>query len=182
MKPTAIKIALSTLMATSLMLSPVTHASEILNDFSLKKDGSTVQYSNTHRRSLAGELNKVSRLLTDQLAQNRDMKRISNTPIAVTSIVDLENFKSTNKIGLWLTENMMHELQVRGFNVVDFKMMPAIQVTENGDFSMSKLVKELRGKHNINYVMTGTFAEHPAGVLINARIVNMENSTVVSSG
>ena len=44
MKPTAIKIALSTLMATSLMLSPVTHASEIPASESIFLDKTSIYY------------------------------------------------------------------------------------------------------------------------------------------
>ncbi len=152
-----------------------------LKDFAMVRSGITVPYEQNGGVSVSGELNEISRFLVDQLTQNRDINSLSQNPIAVTSLVEMENFKSTNKIGLWLGENILHELQIRGFKTIDFKMMPAIEVTPNGDFVMSKKVEELRGKYNINYVVTGTFTEYPDGVTFNARIVNMESSVVAST-
>ncbi len=152
-----------------------------LKDFAMVRSGITVPYEQNGGVSVSGELNEISRFLVDQLTQNRDINSLSQNPIAVTSLVEMENFKSTNKIGLWLGENIMHELQIRGFKTIDFKMMPAIEVTPEGDFVMSKKVQELRGRYNINYVVTGTFTEYPDGVTFNARIVSMEDSVVAST-
>ncbi len=152
-----------------------------LNDFAMMRPGLTMPYEQNAGVSVSGELNEISRFLVDQLTQNRDINSLSQNPIAVTSLVEMENFKSTNKIGLWLGENIMHELQIRGFKTIDFKMMPAIEVTPEGDFVMSKKVEELRGKYNINYVVTGTFTEYPDGVTFNARIVSMKDSVIAST-
>ncbi len=152
-----------------------------LNDFAMNRSGIVTPYEQMPGVSVSGELNEISRFLVDQLTQNRDINSLTQNPIAVTSLVEMENFKSTNKIGLWLGENIMHELQIRGFKTIDFKMMPAIEVTPDGDYVMSKKVDELRGKFNINYVVTGTYTEYPDGVTFNARIVNMESSVVAST-
>ena len=152
-----------------------------LNDFAMVRSGINTPYEQTSGVSVSGELNEISRFLVDQLTQNRDINSLSKNPIAVNSLVEMENFKTTNKIGLWLGENILHELQIRGFKTIDFKMMPAIEVTPEGDFVMSKKVEELRGKYNINYVVTGTFTEYPDGVTFNARIVSMEDSVVAST-
>ncbi len=161
-------------------LSTISFADQHLNAFSFKNSGMTMDYYPS-TVSTAGNLNEIARFMADQLAQNRDSMNISQNPIAVTSIVNLQNFKKTNKVGLWLTENLMHELHTRGFKTIDFKTMPAIQVTPSGDFVLSREVEELRGKYNINQVLTGTFAEHENGVVINARLIDMETSVVVSS-
>jgi len=152
-----------------------------LNSFADNWSGHSVEYVHDGGLGTAGTLNEVTRFLVDQLAQNRDLKNLRDNPIGVTSIVKLNDFKETNKIGLWLTENLMHELHTRGFKPIDFKVMPAIQVTPNGDFVMSREVKELRDKYNINQVVTGTFAEYQHGVMINLRMIDMNTSVVTSS-
>lgn len=164
----------ATVLATSSVASP-------LNDFAFNRSGINVPYQQTPKVSVAGELNEVSRFLVDQLTQNRDIQSLGDNPIAVTSLVELENFKSTNKFGMWLGENMMHELQIRGFKTIDFKMMPAIEVTSQGDFVMSKEVSQLRDRYSINYVLTGTFTEYPNGIAMNVRIVDMESAVIAST-
>lgn len=149
-----------------------------LSDFAAFRSGITTPYQQNPNVSIPGELNEVSRFIVDQLTQNRDMKNMRDNPVAVASLVELENFKTTNKLGLWMSENMMHELQIRGFKTIDFKTMPAIQVTQNGDFVMSKTIDELRGKYNINHVITGTYTEYPNGIMINVRLVDMESSFI----
>lgn len=139
------------------------------------------EYLQQHGTSVAGKFNEVARFISDQLAQNKDIDNISESTIAITSIVDVENMKDTNKIGVSLAEHMIHELQIRGFKVIDFKLMPAIQVGDDGDYTFSRKVEELRKKHNINYVFSGTFTKHTDGMLINARILDMESSIVTSS-
>ena len=152
-----------------------------LSDFAMVRSGITTPYQQNQQVSIPGELNEVSRFIVDQLTQNRDMMNMRDNPIAVASLVELEDFKTTNKLGLWLSENMMHELQIRGFKTIDFKTMPSIQVTKRGDFVMSKAVDELRGKYNINHVITGTYTEHPNGIMINVRLVDMDSSVIISS-
>ncbi|MBT3471643.1 MAG: hypothetical protein HN870_02085 [Gammaproteobacteria bacterium] len=173
-KTNTIALLAGALLSSSAVAQP-------LNDFAMVRSGITTPYQQNAGVSVSGELNEISRFLVDQLTQNRDINNLSENPIAVTSMVEMENFKSTNKIGLWVGENVMHELQIRGFKTIDFKMMPAIEVTSEGDFVMSKKVDELRGKFDINYVLTGTFTEYPDGVTFNARIVNMETAVVAST-
>lgn len=174
MKNQLLSLIAASIVTTSSIATP-------LNDFAFNRSGISVPYQQTPGVSVPGELNEVSRFIVDQLTQNRDMQSLEDNPIAITSLVELENFKSTNKFGLWLGENMMHELQIRGFKTIDFKMMPAIQVTEYGDFVMSKEINQLRDRYNINYVLTGTFTEHPSGIMINVRIVNMESAVIAST-
>lgn len=152
-------------------------AAPLLNELTHRYESSDMMTGLSH----AGSLSEQARFLADQLAQNRDLENLRDSVIAVSSIVDLKDFKSTNYLSLLLAENIVHELQVRGFKVVDFKLMPALQVTPDGDFVMSREVRELRKKYNINYVVTGTIAQHQNGAMVNARMLDMSSAAVVSS-
>ncbi|MBT3196290.1 MAG: hypothetical protein HN842_09905 [Gammaproteobacteria bacterium] len=174
------KKTLTTLISAGVLLCSTASATP-LSDFAGVRSGVTEPYQQNPMVSIPGELNEVSRFLVDQLTQNRDMENMRDNPIAVASLVELEDFKSTNKLGLWLSENMMHELQIRGFKTIDFKTMPSIQVSKEGDFVMSKNLSELRGKYNINHVISGTYTEYPNGIMINVRLVDMATSVITSS-
>ncbi|AUI87360.1 hypothetical protein BS333_03800 [Vibrio azureus] len=105
----------------------------------------------------------------------------SRTPLAITSFVDLQNFDATNWLGNSVGEGFIHQFQRRGFKVVDFKTTGSIQVTQQGDFALSRDWQELAREQEIQYVLTGTMLRQEGGVLINARIVGMQSRIVVAT-
>jgi len=145
------------------------------------EDAVTNPTLNLGQLSTSGKLGLIASFLADQLAHNRDLKNVSESRIAVTSFVNLQTLKETNKIGMLLSENMIHDFQVRGFPVVDFKTLPFIQVTPTGDFIFSRRVNELRSEYNINYFLTGTYSNNSDGVVINARLLDARSALVVST-
>lgn len=126
-------------------------------------------------------LNQVSTFLANQLANNRDLKNVSDSRIAVASFVNLDNLEETNKLGMELAENMMHEMHVRGFGVVDFKMRETLKVRTNGDFVFSRDINELKKQYNIHYFLSGTISRNVDGAVINARLVQADTSLIVST-
>lgn len=105
----------------------------------------------------------------------------ARTPIAVTSFVDLQNMDTTNWLGNSVSESFIHQLQQRGFKVVDFKTTGSIQVTQQGDFAFSRDWKDLAKEQDIQYVLTGTMLRQEGGVLVNARVVGMKTRVVVAT-
>lgn len=130
----------------------------------------------------AATLNQVSSFLANQLAHNRNLKNVSDSRIAVASFVNMNNLDETDRLGMALAENMMHEMHVRGFGVVDFKTRQSLKVKPNGDFVFSRDINELRKEYNIHYFLSGTFTRGADGVVINARLVQADTSLVVSTG
>lgn len=79
----------------------------------------------------------------------------ARTPIAITSFVDLQNMDATNWLGNSVSEGFIHQFQRRGFKVVDFKTTGSIQVTQQGDFALSRDWQDLAQEQQIQYVLTG---------------------------
>ena len=127
-------------------------------------------------------LNQVSSFLATQLARNRDIKNVSDSRIAVASFVNMTSLDETDRLGMTLAENLMHEMYVRGFGVVDFKARDHVKVRSNGDFVFSRDVAELRRNHNIHYFLAGTLARNGDGIVINARLIQADSGIIVSSG
>lgn len=132
--------------------------------------------------SASNTLNQVSSFLATQLARNRDIKNVSESRIAVASFVNMSTLDETDRLGMTLAENLMHEMYVRGFGVVDFKARDHVKVRSNGDFVFSRDVAELRRNHNIHYFLAGTIARNGDGVVINARLIQADSGVIVSSG
>ena len=84
-------------------------------------------------------------------------------------------------LGNLIAESLIHEMQIRGFGVVAFKMMKSIKIKKDGDFMLSRKVRNLKKDFQVNYSLTGTYTKIGSGVLINARIINIETNRVVST-
>jgi TolB-like protein len=172
MRKTITALALSVLAISSLNAAEPTikHTVNKSNSFAMK-----------HNYNTAGHVNQLVKFIADQLSANKDLKNIENSSIAIASFVNMQNLKETNKLGNILSENLMHDMQVRGFKVLDFKMMPSLKVGKKGDYIFSRNTKQLAKNVNINYVLTGTYTNFKDGCAINARLLDLKTKVIVST-
>jgi TolB-like protein len=148
--------------------------------FQASVSANNVRYINT-TNSDAGTVNQLVGALSDQLTQNKNFKDIEKAAIAVTSFVCLDDFKAKSRLSNILSENLIHEMQVRGYKVIDFKIMDTIQIDAQGDFLFSRDVAKLRKSLNIDYALTGTYVKYKNGTVVNARIIDLKTHVVLSS-
>lgn len=126
-------------------------------------------------------LSQLTSTMARQLAENQGLQKPTNGRVAVASFVDIDDLGRTSPLGLQLAENLMHEMHVRGFSVIDFKMRDALKVSRNGDFVFSRDLADLKREQSIRYYLSGTISQGADGVLINARLIDVESSLVTSS-
>ena len=131
----------------------------------------------------AGQItaNEFSRVLVHELmtgnAVNTEGGMIAVTDFAfVDSALDQGSVLSNH-----LSEAMIYDLLTFGVAVVDFKVTDYIRVTPGGDFVLSRDFSELSAELPIRYVVSGTMTQHAHGVLINARLIQIDNKRVVSA-
>ncbi|MEA1917546.1 MAG: FlgO family outer membrane protein [Campylobacterota bacterium] len=129
----------------------------------------------------AGIVNQFVSSMSDQLTQNKDIDNISGTHIAITSFVNIDNFDKTSKLGNIVTENLIHEMQIRGYKIIDYKTRKGIKIDKQGDFIFSRDIKNLTQSLKINYVLSGTCTNYMGGIVINARIVDLKTHLVLST-
>jgi len=129
----------------------------------------------------AGVINQLVGSLSDQLTKNKNFVNLEDSAIAITSFVCLDNLKATSRLSNILSENLIHEMQVRGYKVIDFKTMDKITVDVRGDFLFSRDITKLRTELNIDYALTGTYVKYRSGTVVNARIIDLKTHVVLSS-
>lgn len=135
-------------------------------------------YSFNGEKSLI--LSEVVSKMADQLLNNYGAQ-YHNESIALTSLVDLNDHKHTNWLGQTIAEQFIHELHIRQLRVVDFKLTGNIQVTEKGEFAITRDWKKLNKDVNVTRILAGTMSRNEEGVILNIRIVNAANSVVEST-
>jgi TolB-like protein len=122
-------------------------------------------------------LSEIVSKMADQLLFNYPLNSHSAS-IALTSLVDLNNHKRTNWLGQTISEQFVHELHIRKLKVVDYKMTGNIQVTENGEFAITRDWKKLKKNVDVSRILTGTMSRNEEGIIINIRIVTATDNMV----
>lgn len=149
-------------------------------DFSYKSNVKTYQ-DNVGRVNVAGYVNRIASSIAQQLGQNKNFDNFENTPIAIMSIVDMNDFKKTSPIAKRISENLIHEMHVRGYKVVDYKAMCKIEIDKNGDYVFSRAIADLQNQRTIVYALSGTYTNYKDGMAINIRIIDIKTSVVLST-
>nr|WP_224746015.1 FlgO family outer membrane protein [Neiella litorisoli] len=103
------------------------------------------------------------------------------TPIAVTSFVELKSLQKTSELGNQMAESFIHHLQANGYRVIEYKAPGYIKVTDEGDFALSRDYEELTGSFEIDYILTGTYSAVPQGMMVNVRMFAAETKIVVAT-
>ena len=135
-------------------------------------------YSFNGEKSLI--LTEVVSKMADQLLYNFP-KRYYNESIALTSMVDLNDLKATNWLGQTISEQFIHELHIRKLHVIDFKLTGNIQLTAQGEFALTRDWKRLNKNVEVQRILTGTMSRNEEGIIVNARIVNVDSNRVEST-
>ena len=149
-------------------------------DFSYQSKVKTYQ-DNVGKVNVAGYVNRIASSISEQLGQNKNFDNFENTPIAIMSIVDMNDFKRTTPVAKRISENLIHELHVRGYKVVDYKAMSQIEIDTNGDYVFSRAIKDLQNQRTIVYALSGTYTNYKDGMAVNVRVLDIKTSIVLST-
>ncbi|XQF92290.1 FlgO family outer membrane protein [Pseudoalteromonas espejiana] len=133
-----------------------------------------------HHKRLVNYVEQMALDLVDTLESEAQDNNSIN--IAVTTIVDLDaSLNKSNQLGNQIAESFIHQLQKFGYGVVDFKAMNSIDVSNRGDFVLSRDIEKLSESSMANYVLAGTLIYRPNGVAVNTRVINVHSKHVVAT-
>jgi TolB-like protein len=118
--------------------------------------------------------------LAVQLEKNLDVnKRFS--VYAVTTFVDLDKFASSNSVSRLMTEQLVHELQLKQWNIIDLRLSKTIAISDGGEFSLSRDARKLRSPQEVSGVVSGTFSVVGEDIFINVRVLDYTTGAILSS-
>ena len=132
---------------------------------------------NKHHKTLASYVEQMALKITDNMQTPPE-----NAAIAVTSFVDLDSSLNTaSQLGNQLSETFIHQLQKFGYTAVDFKTADLITVSSQGDFAITKDTRKLTNQNVASHVLSGTLIYRENGVVVNARVINIQNKRLAAS-
>jgi len=104
-------------------------------------------------------------------------------PIGVTTFVNIDDLYTSSTFGRMVGEQLMSELAMKGFDVVELRHADALQFLDSsGEFALSRDVRAVRGHRNLAAVVVGTYVVSPERVYVNARLIEPSTSLVLSAG
>ena len=110
----------------------------------------------------------VGRFKTAYLAEKIDdyYKGVNPGPIGVSSFVNIDDLQQTTTFGRMLGEQMMTELAMRGYDVVELRHSDAIQfiADDGGEFALSRNVNILKRERQLGGIVVGTYVVSPKRV------------------
>lgn len=130
--------------------------------------------------SATGTLNAASMFIAEQLVRNLDPDFKSRSLI-VTDFMALTTLNETSQLGRLLAQNLMHEMQLRSWNVADVTFRRAVQIEPSGEFALSRDPKQLKATPQVGSMITGTYVNTTEGLILNVRMIHVLTGNVVSS-
>ena len=145
-------------------------------------DATPVASTSDEATGLAGSVRMMAHELTNHLEDSDPQAGVLNDGIAVCSFVDLKKLTRTSSFGRYLAEQLMGEFQQRGYTVVEMRKTTSLKIQEKrGEYSLSRNPEDLNQSVTAGAVLTGTYTQAGDNVLVNAKIIDNRNSTMLAS-
>lgn len=104
-------------------------------------------------------------------------------PIAVTTFVDLDDLNQSSTFGRVVGEQLISELAMRGYNVIEIRMAEAMQIMDHkGEFGLSRQMPLLKDSQQLSALVVGTYVVSPQRVYLNTRVIDPASATIISAG
>ncbi|MEH6575859.1 MAG: FlgO family outer membrane protein [Amphritea sp.] len=127
----------------------------------------------------ADPLSEAAAQMAVQLNVGLQQNRVKKLPIAILPFVSLGDKASGTRTGERLSENFIFQLQQHGYNLVDYRAV-SLNTSAKDPLSRDNL-SALHNRNRIFFVLTGTYAQHPDGVIINARVLDTTTRQVLAA-
>lgn len=181
------KIKFSLFIGCAFLISACT-SSTFVNDSSLEKRNQNVQITKgymkiaadkeeniTLQRTLEGAINS----LATQMMRNKKFSSVK--PVIITSFVKLSQLKKTTEFGRIISESLINELSNNGFNVIEFRGQLAVSINNDGEYFISRKVRNLKNKIPDTYVVVGTYSRQIGKIILNARVIDNITGKIITS-
>ncbi|KEA64382.1 Flagellar protein FlgO [Marinobacterium lacunae] len=124
-------------------------------------------------------VSEAVRQMAAQLSSGLDENRVRRLPMAILQFHELVERQRVGEIGERLSDSFIFQLEHLGYNLVDYRAV-SLTTTAKQEPDPSSL-SLLRSRNRIYFVLTGTYAVQPEGMVINARVLDTTTRQVLAS-
>jgi len=138
-------------------------------------------YNDSTQNNVSKHLKDIAHHIAQQLNKSKNSDYIKTRTLAILSIVDIEDFKRTSDLGKRISENLIYEMQISGYKVLDYKATNSITIDDKGEYLFSRAIKDLKKQRKVTYALSGTYTRYRDSLSINCRIIDITTSIVVAT-
>lgn len=128
-------------------------------------------------------------MYTERLADRllADLPPLTKGAMAVVSFTELRSLQpdpynlSQNQLGLQLQESMITVASQRGYQVKELRAASAVSVYPDHERLLSRDLQLLAQQQAVRYVIVGTLNQSEQYTTVNARLVDIQNNTVMAA-
>ena len=127
----------------------------------------------------------LSYQITEDLEENavpRLMPRHPDQPVLTTTFVDNNDLNQTSHFGRVLQEHITSRFVQLGYTVREIKLRNNMLIRpKSGEIMLSRDLKLINPSLSAQAILVGTYSYSKRKMYISARLINPENSTIISS-
>lgn len=77
-----------------------------------------------------------------------------------------------------IQEGLMSSATQRGAHIVEFRTSRQLRLEDHQELMLSRDVEDLSSRQRLDYFLTGTYSEVSGGLLVNLRLINVQDNSV----
>lgn len=145
----------------------------------------STHYSTDYPKGLIGTNYRAADSL---IKDSRTDKLYLSSPVLITSFVNIDDVQHSSTFGRIIAEQIGSRIAQQGYKVIEMKMRTDnIFIRGNtfrgdeGEFMLSRELRDISLKHNAQVVVVGTYAESQRRVYVTAKLVRTSDSVILTS-
>lgn len=116
----------------------------------------------------------------DQLVLGLNKTYLSDAPILVATVVNINDLRVSAPLGRTLAEQYSSQLVHNGYNVKELKLRGDVFVQEGtGELLLSREVKDIAQQHSATLVLVGTYSVAANLTYVNIKLVRTEDGRII---
>lgn len=139
-------------------------------------------HKSTYQPARANNLIQLNHRAAASLLELLQAPLSSHKPILVTSLVNIDDLTSTTTWGRMTAEQLSSALFAQGHPVLELKLRNSVLIERRkGEFILSREIQNLTTEHDIDVVLTGTYAVAAEMIYATIRLIQTTDNRILSS-
>ncbi|PPD13251.1 FlgO family outer membrane protein [Methylophilus sp.] len=128
------------------------------------------------------EFIKKNQVAVDQLAGQLGQGKVQKDyPVLVASVVSMNQLNRTSTFSRLLSEQVSARFSQLQYQVVEPKLRGDLMIREDGEFLMTRELKEIAKSVSAQAVVVGTYVETSQDIFVNLKVVQPETNHVLAA-
>ena len=105
-----------------------------------------------------------------------------NAPFIVATLVNIDQLEQSSTLGRLISEQVASRMSQLGYGVLELKVRNGVYMKRNeGEFLLSREIREVAAAHNAQGVVVGTYAEGANLLHVTLKLVDPSSSLVLAA-